>query len=277
MKLPVHRLTAILVLFGLTLAGCGDRHGPIGAGMAAFIPPDTAALAGVNVDRLRATPLYRKLAAAKRIPDFGDFRVEDVHELVLATDGDHVLAIARGTFPAGAQGITLAGNNTALAGSDAMVRAALAQAKSGGRGAPRDLMARAATVPADAQIWAVVAGWHGAGPGAMRALGNAANMDRVLRAFEGATLTAGLDAGAHAALTGECRTEADAASLADSLRGLASLARLGVPRNQTDLLRAFDQIQVRQQGRLVNLNIDVPQELANALADSLADKPRPGR
>ena len=132
------------------------------------------------------------------------------------------------------------------------------------------MMARAEALPADTQIWAVVAGWRGVGPDQLREMGNLGNLDRVLRLVEGANLTVDLRTGVRAAFTGDSRTEADAKTLADSLRGLAALARMGVPRgvpgNQPDLLRAFDGIQVRQEGRVVQVNVDIAEDLAENLA-----------
>ena len=95
-------------------------------------------------------------------------------------------------------------------------------------------------------------------------MGNLGNLDRVLRLVEGASLTVALRAGVHAALTGDSRTEADAKTLADSLRGLAALARMGVQR-KPDLLRALDSIQVKQEGRVVQVNVDIAEDLAEKL------------
>src|ERR1017187_9137606 len=76
------------------LAGCGGsltRNGPIDPALAVFIPPDTVALAGVRMDRLRATPIYRKLAERNRLAPFDQFRMESgfdpsrvLHEILLA-------------------------------------------------------------------------------------------------------------------------------------------------------------------------------------------------
>jgi len=260
------------VIFCLVLAGCGlTRHGPIDPALTVFIPPDTVALAGVNMDRLRATHLYRKLAEQNRLPRSGEFSSRDLHDLLLASDGRNVLTMVHGALaakPAGDlnateyKGFTLYGNSAA-------VRAAIDQSKSGGRGAPRDLMARVEALPADTLVWAVVAGWKGMGPDQLREMGNLGNLDRVLRAVEGASLTVDLRTGVHAALVGDSRTEADAKSLADSLRGLAALARMGAPRSvpgdQPDLLRALDGIQVKQEGRTVQVNLDIAEDLAEKL------------
>jgi hypothetical protein len=257
-------------LLCLLFAGCGSltRHGPIDPALAAFIPPDTIALAGVRVDQLRATPIYRKLERENRLRQFGQFSGTDMHDLLLASDGTRVLAVARGRYAAeaaggpsgtGYRGFTLYGESEA-------VRAAIRQSESGRGGAPRDLMARAEALPADTQIWVVVSGWRGFAPDQLRAMRNFANLDRVLRLVEGASLTVDLRAGAHAAFTGDSRTDADAKSLADSLRGLAALTRMAVSRNRPDLLRAFDGLQVRQNGRVVQVNVDIAEDLAEKLA-----------
>jgi hypothetical protein len=272
----------------LVLAGCGGiltRHGPLDPALAVFISPDAVALAGVRMDQLRATPIYRKLAEENRLPRFDQFRSEDIHDMLLSNDGKNVLAAAHGTFTAkppdgfsaseykgytlyvkdGREVIAFIDKRTALAGSAASVRAAIDQYKSGGRGAPRDLMARAQALPAHAQIWAVVAGWRGLAPDQLREMGNLSNVDRMLRSVEDASLTVDLRTGARAAVTGDCRTEADARNLADSLRGLAALARMGVQRNQPNLQRALNGIQVTQEGRVVRVNADIAEDLAEKL------------
>jgi len=260
--------TAVPLLCGALLAGCGGRRGPIDPALTAFIPPDAVAMAGVNVDRIRATPIYRELAERHSLPQVGQ-----VDELLLSSDGKNVLAMARGDFKEQkaneTEGIVFLDKNIALGGQAAAVRAAIDQAKHGGRGAPRDLMARARALPADTQIWAVVASWRGMGPDQLREMGNWGNLDRVFRLVEGASLTVDLRTGVHAAFTSDSRNEADARNLADSLRGLAALARMGAPRgepgNPPDLLRALDGVQVKQEGRVVRVNIDLAEDLAERL------------
>ena len=250
------------------------------------------ALLGVNMDNLRTTPIYRKLADAGRLPRFDQFRSDsgfdpsrDIRGLLLSSDGKSALAVAQGTFPAKPPGslqeseyrsytlyakgpwesMAFIGKSISLGGPTASVRAAIDQYKSGGHGAPHDLIARAEALPDDVQIWAVVAGWRGATPDQLRAMGNLGNLDRVLRSVEGASLTVDLRAGVHAAFKGDCRTEADAKSLADSLRALAALARMGIAQNQPDIARAFDGLQVTQEGPLVQMHIDIAEELAERL------------
>jgi hypothetical protein len=284
---------ALPLLLCAILAGCGvTQHGPLDPALTAFIPSDAVVLAGVHMDQIRTTPIYLKLSAEKKLPRVVGFSSEvgfdpakDVNEVLLASDGQNVLAIMHGDFkakrPVGLEStpyngytlyikdpreaIAFLDGRTALGGAPGAVRAAIDRSKAGTRGAPPELVARAQVVSAGAQIWAVASGWKGAGPATLREMGNAANLDRMLRSVEGANLTIDLRAGAHVAATGDCRTEAEAQSLSESLRGLAGIARLGVPKNRPDLLRAFDGIQVRQQGQQVKVNIDIPEDLADKL------------
>ena len=146
-----------------------------------------------------------------------------------------------------------------------MVHAAIDQWARHQDAVPADLLARVGALPADAQIWAVASGWRGVGASPLRDMGNAANLDRVLRLVEGAALTVDLRTGLHVAATGDCRTEEDARKLADSLRGLAGIARIGVPGNRPDLARVFDGIRVDQERRLVKVLIDIPEDLGEQL------------
>jgi len=258
----------VAVLFG----GCSGnltRHGPVDPALAVYIPPDTVALAGVRVDRLRETPLYRKLDARKKLPPLDDIHIQDVQSILLASDAKNVLAVLRGSFGANPSGVTLVDSHTALAGPPAMVQAAILQAKSGRQPAPHELVARASAIPAGSQIWAVAEGWPGLDPETLRYMGNAANVDRILRSVKGATLAIDLSNGIHAVFTGDCQTEAAAGSLADSLRGLTALARVGLTHNQPALARVFDGIQIRQDARVVRLDVDVSQDLADKLADRI--------
>jgi len=284
-----------VTLLCLLPIGCGvlARHGPVDPSLADFVLPDTIAMAGARLDQLRATPLYRKLEERGRLPRFDRFRTEfgfdpgkDMRQLLLASDGQNALAIGQLSQPAqpplglpssAYHGYTIytrdshtamasVGHKIVLGGETGAVQAAIDRYKSGRGGAPRDLMARAESLPPDAQIWAVVSGWRGLPPDEIHALGNFGNVDRVLRLVDSGTLTVDFRSGLHAAFKGDSRNDTDAKSLADSLSGLVLLARMGVsraaPASRADLIKALEAIQVKQQGRAVLVNIDIPEDLA---------------
>jgi hypothetical protein len=268
--------TAFPLFLCLAIEGCGGR---VHSAWTAFVPPDTMALVGVRLDQLQATPAYRKLAGQHRLPRFDEFRSDtgvdperDIRELLLAYDGQNALWIARGTFQLKQAGsprngsFTVIDKDTALAGPPAVVRAAIDRYKSGRGSAPGSLLSRVQALTGDPQIWAVTSGWTGLPPETLRQMGNAANLDRVLRSTESTTLTADLRAGLHAVLAAECRNEGDGLNLSAELRGLLGLMR-SVPKNRPDLLRALDGIQVTQQGRSVKVNVDLPQDLFDRLLD----------
>ncbi len=247
------------------LGGC--RHHD--SQMDAFVSPDTVVLAGVRMDQLRATSIYRKLDHENRLPHFSDLPSQDMHEVLLASDGKNMLAITKGSVsakPAGGLSATEYKGFT-LYGQPDTVRAAMKQFDSGTVGAPRDLLSRARTVPDNAQIWAVVADWRRIAPDQFRGMGNLGNFDRVMRPLEGATLTFDLRNGVHAAFIGDSRTEADAKTLGDSLRGLAAMVGMAASRNKPQLLGALNGLQVKQEGRVVRMNLDIDEAVAENLTN----------
>lgn len=100
--------------------------------LAACVPSDTLALAGVNLEQLRASALYRRLP-----PGAAPFLepLRNASYLLLAWNGKDVLAIARGTFREPPAGAVLLAKNLAVSGSPEAVRVAAAQRKTGQTGA----------------------------------------------------------------------------------------------------------------------------------------------
>ncbi len=285
------RLTGLLLLVNLAALGCGSADsGPVRVdpALAALAPPDAVFLGGVRMEALRATPLYKKWVENKPQPFLDDFAREtgldprrDVTELLLASDGKQTLTMARGKFAPlrfernGARRMpyksyTLIGNEdtavvlmnstTAVAGAAPAIRALIDRR---GR-ATAPLLARVKEIPPGSQIWFVSAGTAGLAdqlPGS----GLLANLPRILTMLETLTLSADLRSGATLTAGGVCRTEQDARSLADAIRGLLGLARLGTPNRQPELLRLYEIIQVTNEQRAVRLQAQIPEELLGAL------------
>src|SRR5664279_6460852 len=93
---------ALIALWG-SCRTAGPRQA-VDAALTACVPPDTLALAGVNLEQVRASALYQKLppgAAAFLEP------LRNASYLLLAYNGKDVLALARGAFPEAPAGAVL--------------------------------------------------------------------------------------------------------------------------------------------------------------------------
>ena len=293
----VHKVrTSMLVLAALTACdSAGTGHTSIDSTLAGLIPPDTAMLAGVRMDAVRATPLFQKLIAGRSVPLLDDFARDtgfdprsDVRELLVASDGKDTIVTARGTFnehgfaglakqsykgttlyTRGQRGVALIDASTAVAGTLPAVKGALDRYRSGNRSSPKELLTRARQIPTGNQVWSVSNGFESLLTAGIPESGNAANVGRILRSLENTTLAADLRKGVDGYLMGTCRTEQDAKNLGDTVRGLVGLGRLSVPEKQPELLRLWDGIKVDQQQRTVNITVAVPEDLLEKLMDLL--------
>jgi hypothetical protein len=285
---------SFVLLASLTSLGCHSAD----TGLDKFVPGDTVALAGMRMDQVRATALYQKLRAQKRFSELDDLKAKtgfdptrDVTELLLATNGKAAVTIARGHFtpsdPAakkapykgytlylhGDGAYALIDGSTAVAGTQASVRAAIDQSKAGSSTpGVTSLLARGPALSPQAQIWAV-----SDSPEAFAGLasGNAAgNFGKVFGQIERVSFTADLSKGLNIVATGDCKTEQDAKSLGDALRGIVGLGKMSVPQGQTDLLRLYDAVKVDQTGKSVKVAGDFAPELVDKLLQ-LTDSARP--
>ena len=293
----MRRLALVVVSLGAAACGGGYKPSRVNADLAALVPPDTVMLAGVRLEELQATALYKKLAAREKTPaldDLGrgsglDFR-RDVKEVLLASNGIDMALLARGAFqslkpPAGnkseykgmtlySQGLgayTLLDSKTAVAGPEAAIRRVLDQKEARSRGAD-ELLRRVDALPVQGQLWAVL----NRPADALKQLprdGNLANVSRIFQMVDRAELAADFRNGVSARVSGECRSDQDAKLLGDAVRGFLGLARLGIPANQPQRLKLFDGIKVTQEKTSVQLAVDVPPPLADELLGLLPAAP----
>jgi hypothetical protein len=166
----------------------------------------------------------------------------------------------------------------AVAGTQPSVRAAIDQYKTGAASpGPAALLDRARALSAQAQIWAV-----SDSPEAFAGFmsGNAAgNFGKVFGQIDRLSLTADLSKGLNLVATGDCRTDQDAKTLGDALRGLVGLGKMSVPQGQSDLLRLYDSVQVDQTQKSVKVTANVAPDLIDKLMQltDTARSPRSGR
>lgn len=295
----------LLLLVCLELAGCGSaqtRSARIDPALASLVPPGTVLMAGIRMEDLRATPWYKTTVGQRPLPvldslvrETGLDPRQDIWELLFASDGTNIAILARGKFsPQGLEprlerqgatripykGYTLIGNEqgavafmnstTAVAGRPAAVRSIIDQ-RGSSTGPPPALRQKIDSIPGQNQIWLVASGGFGELSKSMPAEGNLANLTRVFSMIESATAAADLRAGLHLFLSGVCRSDQDARSLGDAVRGLVALGRLSTRSDEPDMLRVYDGIQVEQQQRNVRVNVALSQEL---LDQAMAKLPR---
>ena len=278
----------LAILLISLVAGCSSAptgRASVDSTLAALMPPDATMLAGIRMEAVRSTPLYKKLLASQSLQQLDDFAREtgfdprrDVRDLLVGSNGKDLIIAARGTFPEhnaemlyvrGQGGVALIDRSTAVAGTLPALRAALSRHHSGDRTRPDDLLTRARQIPAPNQIWSVANGFDSLLTTLVPETGNLGNAGRILRALENTTIAADLSTGINGSLTGVCRTEQDAKNLGDAARGLIGLGRLSVPEKQPELLRLWDGIKVDQQQRTVTITVVVPEDLVEKLLDLL--------
>jgi len=284
-------LVVLAAVLGCRSADRGGLH--IDPVLAGLVSSDAVFVAGVRMDKVRSTGLYQRWVAEEsallerfRERTGLDIRT-DLTELLVVSDRKHVLGAARGRFnPADLEariqreggrrmiykGRTLIGqeqgalwvlnSSTVVSGPAAALRGLI-----DGRGRTRalsPLLERARKLPASSQLWAVSADpvWLAQ---AMPAPGNLANLRKLAGLLENGAFAADVSRGLSFSLQGSCRSEADARTLAEILRGLVGLARLSAPDEAPELLRAYDGIRVEHGQSRVEVKGEIPEDLLDKL------------
>ncbi|MGA2268372.1 MAG: hypothetical protein ABSH44_07870 [Bryobacteraceae bacterium] len=208
---------ATLIALVMAAISCRSITAPaaVDRGMASSIPADTLFLAGFSLDEIRASPLYSKLP-----PAVGALAepLRDAGYLLLASNGKDLFSIVRGRFREAPAGATLIAPGLAIAGPPESIRAATEQHKTGRSGAP-DLLAQAASVAAGKQVWMVARGGV-----TLPFAGNAANLNRLLRNLEYATMAIALGSRVELGASGIGRTAEASREFEENLRAILSLA-----------------------------------------------------
>ncbi len=285
-------IAGLVLLAGLGCTRPAAKKLAVDPSLARLVPANAVLLAGVRVQELRATPLYRKLESRGGFGEMADslaksgFDVsKDVSGLIVATDGSTAVVLATGRFKtAGLEGLkkseyrgrTIYGNGdssytvldetTAAAGSVDAVRAAIDRAAAAG-GSGSALLTAAEGLPLTSQIWAVGADLGALADRYVPRDGNIANARRLLKSTRSVTFSADLRAGVKATITAACGTDQDAKLLNDTLRGILGLGRLSVPEERRELLRVYDGIRVQRQELTIRVEIDEPGELMDGLIE----------
>jgi hypothetical protein len=233
------RLAAAMAL--AILAACRTPAPPaaIDPALSARVPAASVALAGVDLDRLRASPLYAKLPPAARafLEPFGR-----AHQVLIAAIGVELLTIARGVVP----GATQIAPDLALSGAPGLISAAIASHP------PAGILGPAESVAAGSPIWIAVRG-----DVTLPLEGNLANVNNLLRGTEYVTLAVQPGDPTQLELVARCPTPEAALRFEQSFRAVVSLAAATSARQAaTDGM--LESIRIGRQERVVHGSLSAP-------------------
>src|SRR5580700_8874978 len=144
---------AVLALVALA-SSCRSKVPVVDTSLASCVPADTVVLAGLNLDQIRATPLYRAL-----LPEVldGIQSLRDTSILMIAYNAHDLLFLGSGKYTEAPSGATLISKNLVVSGTAESIRSAIAQHQTGVTGSPR-LLELAAGIADGRPVWMVAQG-----------------------------------------------------------------------------------------------------------------------
>lgn len=292
-----------LVCIGLVLLfGCRGQKSAslhIDPALEKLVPANTTFITGVDIGRVRDTPVYQKWLGQVALPQLTEFTRQtgldprrDLSQVVSCSNGKTAVLLARGTFNGkdleprllanGAaksqyKGFTLFGNerwavvfldsSTAVAGTTPELKAVVDNRNSGTHGLSPALRAKVDAIGANNQIWAAVSGGlQGLNLGVPDD-SNLGTAVRLLQGIDSADIGIDLRNGLNLKAEADCRTERDAKRLNDAIRGLVGLGRLSTPDGQPEMLKLYDAVKVTEQQAHVQVVAQVGSDLVDRFVD----------
>jgi hypothetical protein len=240
---PATRLTGVLALAAGFAVSCGSRPIPhaIDPLISARVPAGATILAGVNLDRLRASPLHEQLppaALALLEP------LRDASFLLVAANASDYVAISRGSFHQAPAGATLLAPGMAALGSPDWLRAV---GTSHQPEAP--LLQRAEPLAATSELWMVTEGNAN-----LPLSGNGENLNRLLHMTQYTTWSVRLTNNVTVEAVGMCDGPETAQRLEETVRAFLSLGGAANAR-RPEMRALLKRIQLRREDRTVHLSL----------------------
>ena len=269
-----------------------------------FIPADTEALAGIDLDKLKASPLYQRHEKDLPLPAMegsaeriGIDPRRDVSDVLIAWNGKRALFFVRGRFKPsdveqklvslGAPRATYKNhpvfgdaNNSvaflskgfAIEGTNADVQKAIDLDGGSEDTIPEELQERLQRIPKDNQVWIVSRGGLPFADMAMRSDVQSA-LSNIVNFVNGATVSLKAEIGLRFQVDISCISEQGAQRVHDALRGAIGLGRLATKDDQHELLQMYDAINVDQDKAVVHVHADYSGELATELLEQFGRAP----
>jgi len=251
-------LLALAILACACGTACRQSQPPlVDAGMASWIAGDTVALAGADLDRLRASSFTA--AMGKSVADLLE-RYSSDSKLMIAWNGSDLLIVERGLFKTPPEGATAIDLGLAATGSPSRVSAAVAQHRAGSAGAP-GLLDYGSGIGARSAVWLTARG------GRMLPLGgNLGNLNVLLQDADFAGAALDLDAEATLQFAARGRSVESAERLEERLRGFLSLAT-EAEIHRPDIARLLHAARIQRNGRDVSATLTAsPDAMAKLLS-----------
>jgi hypothetical protein len=272
-----------------------------------LIPPDTKYMAGVRLDKLRETPLYKRLnghfALDSRLDLFSERTGldprKDLWYALVASNGTDRLFLARGRFTVGEMepklgalgsirtrykdytfigtpetSVVFLNPGVAAAGTQSELRR-LIDNRGQWSALPEQLAAKLKTMPVEDQIWAVsVSGIPSAPLSGPDTTGMKSMVSNLLGFVNTGVAGIRVDRGAEFKANIECISGEGAQRVRDALKGGIGLARLNTRDNEQQLLKLYDTVKVNQNDTLVSVEAQVAPDLVDPLLNMLSNRAR---
>jgi hypothetical protein len=295
----------VLVVSAMVMAaGCGktqERGARIDEAFRAAVSPDVQTLVSIQLEKLKASELYRRHEKELQLPQFNAMaeRVgldprRDVSKLLVVWNTKHLLLLALGGFSTrqleekltsggarrvpyksftlftrGNDSVAFPETGLAIVGSTAVAQSALDLRSARGGKIPPDLEARVAEIPANAQIWEVSRGGLPAANFPLRS-DLASALSNITSFVDSTSFGVNFDSGSHLQARIICKSPEGAQRVHDAMRGLIGLARLATHDNELDLLRMWDAISISKEQQVIRVQADLSSDLTDKLIDQAA-------
>jgi hypothetical protein len=292
------------VVFLLAFVACKRQPSPtvfIDPALVTLVSRDTVLLAGVRVEALRQTPIYKNSLVSGKFPALDKFEKEsgldlrkDLWEVLLASDGVNTITMLRGKFAemgmeprvnrAGAtrfayKGSTLLGDeenatvfvnpSTAVVGSAKALRKMIDE-RNQTSGLPPQLAAKVAGIPSSNQVWFVADFDKTKSLTDRFTEGPLQMIPQLARHMQTATGSFNLTNGLNANIIGTTKAESDAVRLKETLQALLSFARIRTQTTTPELAAIYDMVSLKAEARELQVQINMPEQLAEDLLGSVA-------
>ena len=292
-------LSALAVLVALLVSGgCGKHPStgiPVDSALAKFVAPDTVVLAGIDLDKFRATPFYARHQKQLDVPMLNTFAAQsgfdfrrDLDSILLTWNGKEMVIAGRGRFDRDkiqrqlaasavraeyknhklfeyrGDAVTFASTDVAVGGNIHSVESAIDVEQTRNGRVPDELSTNLAKLSKTDQIWLVSRGGlpFADMPGSSERTSILSNFAGYVRAT-----SAGIafDSGLHFKAEVDCISDTGAKRVDDGLRGGLGFARLALKNNDLDLLPLYDAVHVKQDKQTVYVDADLSPELVDKL------------